>query len=307
MNIEPKIRKIACLGEVMIELSSRQDGLANIGVAGDTYNTAVYLRRLLSGSDVTVSYVTALGTDRYSEKIRDAIRSYGLETECIERRDGGMPGLYAIDTDENGERSFSYWRSASAARTMFSEPCEIGLDRLRDYDLLFLSGISLAILPASVRERLIDWCDGYQAAGGLVAYDSNHRPKLWENQEVAQGTNAEMWRRADIALPSIDDEMVLFGDRDEETTVARLVGYGIKRGALKRGSAGPRDLSGQVVGELPLAKEIVDSTAAGDSFNAGYLAALVEGQDSISAIRAGHKLAMKVIAHRGAIIPGTGP
>ncbi|MCT8161733.1 sugar kinase [Pseudoruegeria sp. SHC-113] len=298
------MRKIACVGEVMIELIAGQDGSALLGVAGDTYNTAVYMARGLKGSGASVSYVTALGQDPYSGRILSAIESHGIGTEAIERRAEMMPGLYAIDTDEHGERSFSYWRSTAAARTLFSEPCDVPLERLNDYDLVLISGISMAILPPAVRARIMAWAEAFSAAGGTLAYDSNHRPRLWESADVAREVNAAMWARADIALPSVDDEMALYGDADGAAVVARLRGYGVDRGALKRGAEGPLDLStGNTPEGLPQVEKVIDSTAAGDSFNAGFLAAVARGQSDLDAAKAGHVLAAKVICHRGAIIP----
>ncbi|SLN52090.1 2-dehydro-3-deoxygluconokinase [Pseudoruegeria aquimaris] len=298
------IRKIACVGEVMIELIASADGTARLGVAGDTFNTAVYLARGLRGTGARVSYVTALGQDPYSGRILSAIESHGIGTEAIERRADMMPGLYAIDTDEHGERSFSYWRSASAARTLFSEPCTVPLARLDEFDLVLLSGISMAILPPEVRAAILDWAERFSAAGGTLAYDSNHRPRLWEDADTARAVNAAMWARADIALPSVDDEMALYGDADADAVVARLKGYGVSRGALKRGAEGPLDLaSGATPEGLPQVERVIDSTAAGDSFNAGFLAAVAKGRSDLEAAHDGHCLAAKVICHRGAIIP----
>ncbi len=297
------IQRIACIGEVMIELIAQPDGRAQLGVAGDTFNTAVYLARALAGSDARVSYVTALGRDPYSDRIFSALETHGLDTSLVERREGAMPGLYAIDTDEAGERSFSYWRSTSAARTLFSEPCDVRLDQLMAFDLVFFSGISMAILPAQVRTDLLSTIDAFRAGGGTFAYDSNHRPRLWESPEVAREVNVAMWSRADIALPSVDDETDLFGDKDRDAVRARLAGYGATFGALKCGADGPMDLaSGAVLTPTGPVIKVVDSTAAGDSFNAGYLAAIVQGQSPLDAARAGHSLAARVVQKPGAII-----
>lgn len=303
MAVKRPIRSVACVGEVMIELIAKADGTARLGVAGDTFNTAVYMARALSEDGIDVSYVTALGCDPYSNRIVAAIQGYGLKTDHIVRRNDMMPGLYAIDTDADGERSFSYWRSASAARTLFSKPCNVGLERLDDFDLVFLSGITMAILPAPVRTDIMAWADRYCADGGTLAYDSNHRPHLWESAAIAREVNTEMWVRADIALPSIDDEMLLFGDPDEDAVVARLAAVGAMNGALKRGAMGPRNLrDGVVLSDLPRVRSVVDSTAAGDSFNAGYLSAMVLGRSEIAAMRDGHHLASRVVQAPGAII-----
>lgn len=298
-----EIRNIACIGEVMIELIAGKDGTASLGVAGDTYNTAVYLNRLLKRDEVNVFYVTALGTDPYSGLILEHMKKHGLSSDFVERRDDRIPGLYAIDTDDRGERSFSYWRDSAAARTLFHPPCDIGLDRLNAFDLVFLSGISVAILPPDTRQRLLAGLDAFRARGGKVAFDSNYRPRLWESVEVARATTMEFWRRSDISLPSLDDEMALFAEDSEDQVLARLGSAGVNTGALKRGEGGPLDLSDpDVTTDFAPVEKIVDTTAAGDSFNAAFLAAVVNRGNTADAMLAGHRLASKVIQHRGAII-----
>lgn len=292
------VKRIACIGEVMLELSAPETGETKLGVAGDTYNTAVYLKRAL-GSAYEVDYVTALGTDRFSDRILSEIGRHKLGKSAIERRSDKAPGLYAISTAEDGERSFAYWRSDSAARTLFSEPCEVGVERLADYDLIYLTGITLAVLPAEIRDRLATFLESYD---GLFAYDSNHRPCLWESAEIARETNKRFWGLADIALPSVDDEMEIYCDPTEDAVVTRLNNFGASYGALKCGAAGPRDLSGEITDhEFPPAENVVDTTAAGDSFSAGFLAGLIQSGSIATAMKSGHDLASKVVGVRGAI------
>ncbi|SLN52991.1 sugar kinase [Ruegeria meonggei] len=298
------IQKICCIGEVMIEIVSDDGVNAKLGVAGDTFNTAVYLSRILADTDVSVAYCTALGSDLYSQIIMKSISAHGIGTSSIEIRDDKNPGLYAIDTDENGERSFTYWRSDSAARTLFQAPCSVPLEELTGYDLLYLSGISLAILTPEVRRNLLHFVSGFCKGGGTVAFDSNYRPRLWESTKAARELNREMWRLTDIALPSLDDEIELFGDRNETDVLRRLGSLGVEFGALKRGALGPINLTTcQKAQGLPTVAEVVDSTAAGDSFNAGFLAAHVKSKDVRECLKAGHNLAAEVIKWNGAITP----
>ncbi|MCR9088842.1 MAG: sugar kinase [Rhodobacteraceae bacterium] len=298
-----EITSIACIGEVMIELVPEEGDSLRMGVAGDSFNTAVYLKRVLGESRQT-SFVTALGNDPFSDRIVTEMEGHELDTGSLSRRDDKMPGLYAISTDPAGERSFSYWRSDSAARTLFAEPYAEELDRLQNFDLVLLTGITMAILPQDTRNRLIDALDRFRAAGGRVAYDSNHRPKLWESRKTAQDINRAMWQRADIALPSLDDEQAIYGDPSEDAVVARLSDLGCQDGALKRGAQGPRALDPDVaVQSFAPAPRVVDTTAAGDSFNAGFLGARLTGADIATALQQGHTLASRVIGAKGAILP----
>jgi len=291
--------KVAAIGEAMIELSMDGDHAA-VGVAGDTLNTAIYLKR--TAPAIQVDYVTRLGQEPFSRKIRDFIAAQRVVVvDAIEYDVNGTPGLYAITTDAGGERSFTYWRNQSAARKMFQTTQGPNFGALKGYDVLYLSGISLAILPQETRETLLEWLAGYQSRGGRVVYDSNHRPKLWPDAETAQKVNAEMWAIADIALPSIDDEAVLSGESPDEIA-ARFLRLG-KTGALKRGPSGPLCLATGAVDDYRQAARVVDTTAAGDSFNGGYLGALFQGANQAEALRVGHDLAARVVGYKGAIVP----
>ncbi|SLN32247.1 sugar kinase [Ruegeria meonggei] len=284
--------RIACIGEAMIELSITQAD-AQVGVAGDTLNTAIYAKRL--APDLEVDYITCLGDDPMSQRIFDFISDHGIGTSALGTIPGASPGLYAITTSEAGERSFTYWRSESAARKLFAD-CDFGV--LAKYDALYLSGISVAILPHPVRLALLDWL----AANPVkLIYDSNYRPKLWDSVEHARLVTSLLWQRADIALPSIDDEMTLFGETADQV-IDRFANPTVV-GALKRGEKGPLSI-GQIVRQsyAPVA-HVVDTTAAGDSFNGGYLAALLSGRSQEQALMAGHQMASVVVQYRGAIIP----
>ncbi len=296
--------RIACVGECMIELTlPREGGAGGIGFAGDSFNVAVYLKRR-AGASVDVTYVTALGTDPLSNRMLEFFRNEDLSTDLVERRLDRVPGLYAISLDDKGERSFTYWRDSSAARTLFQRPAEVTPDRLANCALIYLSGISVAILSPEARADLREFLVRYRAAGGLVSFDSNYRPRLWPDRDTARREIASFWSLTDIALPSIDDEMALFGDGDAESALARLADFGVRRGALKQGAEGPRSIGGTTaLPAFPPAARVVDTTAAGDSFNGAYLAALLSGAPDADCLMAGHRMASQVIGFPGAIIP----
>ena len=287
--------RVAAIGEAMVELSLTGD-VAQVGVAGDTLNTSIYLKR--AATDISVDYITALGDDAFSDKIEAFISAQGIDTQKIARLPGKMPGLYAISTTDSGERSFSYWRNTSAARHLFETKNGYLFDILDGYDLIYLSGISVAILPQAARLALLDWLD---RSSVRLAYDSNYRPRLWESQEIAQEVTSAFWARADICLPSIDDEMELFNCTEEDVEQRFLSLDAL--GALKRGARGPLSIGQPVEQDYSPATSVVDTTAAGDSFNGSYLAALLGGASQATALMAGHRMAAEVVGYRGAIVP----
>ena len=293
---------VICLGEVMVELSLNDatPDTAGIGFAGDTFNTCIYLKR--RAPRLSVAYATKLGQDKLSDRIVTLMETEALATDLVLRSPDRMPGLYAISTDDRGERSFLYWRDRAAVRTLF-EPPALDLAALKGTGLLYLSAITLAILTQDARDRLFDGLAALQASGTTLAFDSNYRPALWPDKATAQTEIERAWRMADIGLPSVDDEMALYGDADETAVLARLNAWGVTDGALKRGAEGPVALDGTAAPACAPAPKVVDSTAAGDSFNGGYLAARLTGAPAPVALKAGHDLAALVVQHRGAIMP----
>ena len=297
-------RRIACVGEAMVELSLDGAGsTAQLGFAGDTLNTAIYLAREMPGAH-DVSFVTCLGADTFSERMIAFIENEGV-TPAIMRNEQRVPGLYAISTDAAGERSFSYWRDNSAARTLFQTGGKADFTALHGFDVVYLSAITLAILPPEIRRALLEWIDGFRNEGGLFAFDSNYRPRLWESVEAARDAVSGAWKRCDIGLPSVDDEMALFGDTNEPAARSRLEGYDIVVGALKRGAAGPVPINAAANVDNPYAaaEKVVDTTAAGDSFNGAFLSVYLAGGSLDEAMIAGHNRAARVIGMRGAIVP----
>jgi len=300
--------RIASIGECMIELRHRSATELDLAYGGDTLNTAVYLARLTRGSDIQVDYVTALGDDAYSDAMLGMWQAESVGTDLVARLPGRLPGLYTIRTDAKGERSFTYWRSASAARDMLrGERAGQVATALEGHDLLYLSGITLSILDQPQRAALIALADRVRAGSGRVAFDGNYRPVGWPGPDAARAAFDEMLPRVDIALPTLDDEQALFGVKDALECADRLHRQGVAEVAIKLGEAGCFLSSAEFTGEIAAepVETVVDSTAAGDSFNAGYLAARLLGADPPAAGRLGNRLAARVIGHPGAIIPAT--
>ena len=297
---------IAIIGECMVELQ-RQNNDIRQGFGGDTLNTAVYLARQLPADCGKVHYVSALGTDNFSQSMIDTWQQEGVDTSLVQRLANKMPGLYFIDTDSHGERSFSYWRSDAAAKYWLeTEQTDAVLAQLMKMDVIYLSGISLAILSPASRQRLFDFLATFRAQGGRVVFDNNYRPRLWQSREETQACYQQMLALTDIAFLTLDDEDDLWGERPLAEVIERTLALGVGEIVIKRGSQPCVIVSKNGVQEEVAAQKIsnvVDTTAAGDSFGAGYLARrLQQGSVTESAMQ-GHRLAGTVIQYRGAIFP----
>lgn len=289
----------------MLELQGQAFGTMRQTFGGDTLNTAVYLARCGAARGVRASYVTALGDDVLSDGLVRRWQDEGVGTQWVQRLAGRLPGLYLIEVDDRGERRFSYWRDRSAARSMFDAPTTPFEQALDTLDALYLSGISLAILPPAGRERLFGAMQRLRQRGGQVAFDSNFRPRLWPDRTEAQAAYRRAYAQCDLAFVSLDDHLALFGASGAQAGAADALALPPPELVLKRGAA-PTQLrtAGSPVLEVATeAVRVVDTTAAGDAFAAGYLSRRWSGRSALEAARFGNRLAARVIQHPGAVIP----
>jgi len=292
-------RFVSC-GECMIEMAGGAGDHWKMGIAGDTLNTAWHFRNATAADDWHVGYVTALGDDRYSERIVKFIADSGIDVSTIQRLPGKRPGLYLID-QENGDRVFTYWRENSAARKMADDIASLA-SAVRNADVIYLSGITLAILGPDRRAALIDLLRGL-AEHTRIAFDPNIRPVLWESAEICAKVITDVAAISHIVLPSFDDEAKLFGDRSAEETVMRYRDFGVAEVVVKNGKEACWFSKGDTTQSIktPSVTDVVDATGAGDSFNAAFLAARLDGAEITDAIRAGQTLSAKVIQTHGAL------
>ncbi len=314
------MKHIAIIGECMIELNGKPFGSMHQTFGGDTLNAAVYLSRGCEANskpdEVKVSYVTALGTDPISTGMLTRWQDEGVSTGLVLRDETRTPGLYLIQLDDQGERTFLYWRNQSAARYLLQHP-NFGMVKqaLTQVDAVFLSGISLAILPDEDRISLLNLLVELKAQGVEIAFDSNFRPALWPNDDnqTIKNVYQAMYQLTDIALVTFDDEQLIWGDETPEQTIERLTSLGVGKCIVKLGADGclvqdstnqgsSAALAPQAVPTQPVA-QVVDTTSAGDSFNGGFLSAYLAGVDLAASCQRGNALAGAVIQHRGAIIP----
>ncbi|MBL4916596.1 sugar kinase [Szabonella alba] len=295
--------RIISVGEAMIELAPGDAPASfSMGFAGDTLNTAWYLRRALPAG-WSVDYLSAVGTDAVSTRMLDFLTDAGIGTAHLARLPDRTVGLYMIEL-KDGERSFSYWRGQSAARRLAEDRAR--LDRaFAGAGVIYLSGITLAVLEGAGRATLHAALRTARAAGGIVVFDPNLRPRLWPDGAAMCDAVMEAAALADIVLPSHEDEATHFGDADPAATAARYAAAGAGLVVVKNGGGEILTLTeGKSAHHAPVVVErVVDSTAAGDSFNAGFLGAWLTGQDLSASVQAGAGLAAHVIGHRGALCP----
>lgn len=295
--------RAVCIGECMVELRQAEGELYVRAFAGDAYNTAVYLKRSAPRSHV--AFLTATGDDPLSFAMRAAFAAEGIEDTHAFTVKGREPGLYMIELDAAGERRFHYWRLASAARCWLALLMQNGgADRLAGVDLLYLSGISLAIQPDEARNEAINLFASLRDRVGRIAFDANVRPALWRDMDTARMAIAPMIRIADIVRASQEDATLLYGAHEPQAQIEAFRAAGAREIALTLGARGCVVTTEDGEAALPApAVKVNDTCGAGDAFTGAYLAERVGGASPVDAAGVALKIASRVVTYPGAIVP----
>ena len=299
-----ELPSIAFLGEALLELApSGQAQNFRLGVAGDIFNTAAAVAQL----GVPSNLVTAVGDIATDQIFFDRAEALAISTKFVQRDRSRHAGLYLINNDENGERSFVYWRSNSAARHLFGSRDQLDqvLTSLRGIPYWYFSGITLALLSSESLEVLIKHLIAFRHRGGKVVYDNNYRPALWASAAHFRSTDQLVLPQVDIFLPSLDDAISSGVAQSETEALARFRSLAVPEIVLKNGTEPVVLLYEGSEVSIPVKAQspVVDTTGAGDGFNGGYLAARLLGHTPAEAVQVGMRVSGTVVCHRGAILP----
>jgi len=299
------VTRVVCIGECMVELRAVAEDTFARSYAGDVYNTAVYLKRSLPGA--SVQFLTATGDDAMSEAMRRRWNEQGIDDALAFSVEGGSAGLYLIETDAFGERSFHYWRRHSAAKRWLALLEAGGDSALRGADIVYFSGISLAILEPDERPAAIELLRRLRTHVGRIAFDPNVRLRLWQSPHAAAQCMRAALSACDIALPSAEDLASLFQVDEPMRQVELLMGMGVSEAAVTVGADGCVVAHGDVRTQLPglRVERVVDTSGAGDAFNGAYLASRLQGNPPEDAAKAALLVASRVVTHAGAIVPAS--
>lgn len=302
------MKHIYFLGECMVELRPIEEpGIANNSMgqsfAGDVYNSAVYLKRCYW--DITASMVTAIGRDTLSNQMLNCFESEHLDTQYVYRHADKAPGMYLIETDDAGERRFTYWRNDSAARRIMDFITDDVTAKFTRGDMFFFSGISLAVIESPDRDFFWRQLQVIKAAGVKVVFDPNYRPRLWKDSKEAKVQFENALAMSDITLPGLEDLSNLYGINSAAKAMEFCQSYGPTEIVIKNGAESVLTLeSGSILEhQIQPAPRVVDTTSAGDAFNGVYLGARLSEKTVSQAVRLAAAAAATVIQHPGAIAP----
>lgn len=292
---------LVAIGEGMVEFHATAPGLTSDlfrrGYAGDVVNTLIHAARL----GLTAGLVSRIGDDAFGPLLRAAWAGEGLDLSHAPTVPGDN-GLYVILTDDAGEREFLYRRAGSAACGLC--PADLDRDWLSRARMVLLSGITQAI--SGTAEATV------AAAAAMcspAAFDPNYRPRLWARRgglAAARVAFAAVAPRVDWLLPSFPADLPLIGAEgaDAGDALRAFADFG-PHVALKMGGDGValwHDGRMTQVPAVPVA-HVVDTTGAGDAWNAAFLAGLLTGDPPVQAAACANAHAAGTLGYRGAIPP----
>ncbi len=285
--------KVLSIGEVMLEMSDVGEGLYKKGFAGDTFNVAHYLSVVTEGQ-IKADYLTAVGNDVDSDACLKFLRDNGVSTDQCRRNPDKTIGLFILSNDQHGEKQYGYWRGQSAARHLFNQSLD-----LAGYDLVYFSGITAAIIEN--KAQMIEDITVAKQNGAQIAFDVNYRALLWPPDEAVLFYHS-FFPSADIIKISDEELVGLFSGSDMASLSAQ---YPDAEWILTCGDMGEVWQGGTLTAKqlFTVVDTVVDSSAAGDSFIAAYLAAKFSGADPMRGLNRGHAVASQVVCGKGSIMP----
>jgi 2-dehydro-3-deoxygluconokinase len=291
------MNSVLSIGECMLQMREERKGKFAQGFGGDSLNTAIYLSRL----GIKSSYLTALGDDEWSNDMLAMWQKEGIDTSLVRQVPGRMPGLYIIQNAASGERRFSYWRERSPAREIFDADNQSLAQSFMQHEWIYFTGVTLSLYSPEARALFFDYLQRANDAGAWIVFDTNFRERGWPDAAEKDKAFRQAIEIADILFASYEDMQGIFGRSAEAMfDIAKCV-----EKILKLPDASARIVyrnHDEVAAPLPV-KKVIDTTAAGDSFAAAYLAARIKNKPPLLAAADGHLLANAVIQHPGAILP----
>ena len=295
-----QIRRIAALGEPLLELQPADDGGVRLAFGGDVANSMICLSRMLGADAKWISLVTALGDSSYSAWLRQRLTREGVHV--FEPSIAGEPGIYGLPLGPADRPGFSYWRAQSAARAFLqSADLDRFEDLLGDAQLLLVTGITLALCSSASFEHLCHWVDRRRDDCHVV-FDCNFRRRLWDSDAAARERIGTFEPLASVIATGGEDEKTLWGAVDTAQIVARLSPLPAEY-LIRGGPEGCWVGSGREYQHVPTEPVTVvgDTAGAGDSHLAGYMAARMSGCGRAEAAGYANKAAAVIVSQRGSV------
>ncbi len=265
--------KIVTIGELLVDLT--QIGVENgipqycANPGGAPANVAVSAR--LMGANT--AFIGKVGDDSFGKMLSNTLESKGVDVSGVVFSKELKTTVAVVSVDENGERSFSFYRNGCADINLTKE--ELPRELIKSADIFHFGSVSLTDEPCA--EAIFEAVMLAKESGAIITYDPNYRPLLWQDKNTATAKMRGLLKFVDIIKVS-DDELELLTDTDSLDAGADvLLSQGIKIVIVTLGVKGAFFKTEKFKGNVPAFKtEVVDTNGAGDTFFGAFLSQITD-------------------------------
>ena len=291
---------VCSIGEAMIEISNIKNSLYNQSFAGDTLNFCNYLDK----KKLNAFFLSAIGKSEINQSLLDFVKSKNISTKYIKQINQFEIGLYLIKNKDNGEKQFFYWRDESAAKQYFNNIDFLNLYKeLKNFDYIYFSGITLSIIHISKLNNFIKLLKLLKRKKIKIVFDFNIRPSRWNKKNLNIFLDSVL-KFVDICFLSGED-MNYWKNKNDIKSYEQIVRkYKLKHSIFRKNAKFTYVFLNKTryVFKNKLLKRVVDTSGAGDGFNAAYLSNFIVNNDPVLALKAGSSLGSKIVMKKGAIV-----
>ena len=284
----------------MIEISNKKNNLYNQSFAGDTLNFCNYLDK----KNLNAFFLSAIGNSGINQSFLKFVKSKLISTKLIKQINQYEIGLYLIENKNNGEKQFFYWRDESAAKQYFNNIDFLNLYKeLKHFDYIYFSGITLSIIDISKLNNFIKLLRLLKSKKIKLVFDFNIRPSRWNKKNLNKFLDSVL-KFVDICFLSGED-MNFWKNKNNIKSYEQIIRkYKIKHSIFRKNAKITYVFLNKIkyVFRNKLIKKVVDTSGAGDGFNAAYLSNFIVHKDPVLALKAGSSLGSKIIMKKGAIV-----
>ena len=292
--------KICAIGECMMELSNAKNALYSQSIAGDTLNFSSYLDKNI----FDISYFTAVGTSEISKRVIRFLQKQKIKTNLVSQISSHEIGLYLIENTKAGEKIFYYWRDHSAAKFFFNnENIKKYKNQLEKYQYVYFSGITLSLFENNNFYNFISLLEFLKKKQVKIIFDFNIRINRWTKKNLNNFLYSIL-NFVDICFVSGEDLKFWKNDSSLRNFEKLINKYKIDHGIFRKNAKLTYSIQNKKKYTIKnkFIRKVVDTSGAGDGFNAAYVSNFIIHNDPALALKEASLLGSKIIMQKGAIV-----
>ncbi len=302
---------VTALGEILIDFTpAGTPGNGNICFERNPGGAPANVLAALSRLGGKTAFIGKVGEDLFGKYLTQVLKQHSINIEGLRTTSEAKTTLAFVQLDENGDRSFSFYRNPGADTVL--EPSEVNYGLIGQSKIFHFGSLTLTDEPS--RSSTLAALEHARKSGCIISYDPNLRPALWKNLEEAKKRIMSVLPGVDI-LKISEEELEFITETNAIETGSRELcrKFNIKLVLITRGALGCYFRLGDETADVPTFSQIkaVDTTGAGDAFLGGFLYSVLSNKissieqltkdDIIKMVRFSNAVASICTSRRGAI------